>query len=166
LLDRLGHRIVQSSPSSGTVLNQLGEFGTVTITSLMDLAASTIAVVYTRRWQIGAFFMALKQAPALLARLILKFLQMKSSFGWCIPIWRPCSACGCSFPATCQRGLTTLWVGKPAAQTLEQLPLRPVLSSDHIGKTAIVDESDLSPDLFYAFRWGRSLRRNHNDIQS
>ena len=65
------------------------------------LAASTVAAIYKERWQIELFFKALKQTAkvksflgtsanavktqiwtALIAMLILKYLQMKSSFGW------------------------------------------------------------------------------------
>ena len=73
----------------------------VFFTNLLHLAASTVAAVYKDRWQIELFFKALKQTAkvksflgtsanavktqiwtALIAMLILKYLQMKSSFGW------------------------------------------------------------------------------------
>jgi hypothetical protein len=73
----------------------------VFFTNLIHLAASTIASIYKDRWQIELFFKALKQTlkvktflgtsanavktqiwTALIAMLILKYLQMKSSFGW------------------------------------------------------------------------------------
>ena len=73
----------------------------VFFTNLPRLAASTVAAIYKDRWQIELFFKALKQTAkvksflgasanavktqiwtALIAMLILKYLQMKSSFGW------------------------------------------------------------------------------------
>jgi hypothetical protein len=73
----------------------------VFFTNLLHLAASTIAAIYKDRWQVELFFKALKQTlkvktflgtsanavktqiwTALIAMLILKYLQMKSSFGW------------------------------------------------------------------------------------
>jgi hypothetical protein len=73
----------------------------VLLTSIMHLAGSTIGAIYKDRWQIELFFKALKQNlrvktfvgtsenavkiqlwTALIAILLLKLLQMKSSFGW------------------------------------------------------------------------------------
>ncbi len=73
----------------------------VFLTSHMGLAATTIAAVYKERWQIELFFRALKQSlrvktfvgtsanalktqlwTALIAMLLVKYLQLKSSFGW------------------------------------------------------------------------------------
>lgn len=73
----------------------------VFFTNLLHLAASTIAAIYKGRWQVELFFKALKQTlkvktflgtsanavktqiwTALIAMLILKYLQMKSTFGW------------------------------------------------------------------------------------
>jgi hypothetical protein len=73
----------------------------VFFSNLLHLAASTIAAIYKERWQIELFFKALKQTlkvktflgtsanavktqiwTALIAMLILKYLQMKASFGW------------------------------------------------------------------------------------
>jgi hypothetical protein len=73
----------------------------VFITNHIDLGASTIAAIYRDRWQIETFFKALKQnlkiktfvgtSPnavkiqiwtALIAMLILKFLQLRSKFHW------------------------------------------------------------------------------------
>ena len=67
----------------------------------MKLAASTIAAIYKDRWQIELFFKALKQNlkiktfvgtsanavkiqiwTALIAMLILRFLQLRSQFNW------------------------------------------------------------------------------------
>ena len=73
----------------------------VFVTNNMKLAAQTIARIYKERWQIELFFKALKQGmkiktfvgtsenavqiqiwTALIAMLILKFLQLKSTFNW------------------------------------------------------------------------------------
>ena len=71
------------------------------LTNNFILAASCIAAIYKDRWQIELFFKAIKQNlkvktflgtsenavksqlwTALTAMLLLKFLQLKSSFGW------------------------------------------------------------------------------------
>jgi hypothetical protein len=71
------------------------------VTNNLQLAARTIARIYKERWQIELFFKALKQGlkvktfvgttenavqiqiwTALIAMLILKYLQLKSTFGW------------------------------------------------------------------------------------
>lgn len=73
----------------------------VFVTNNLDLAASTIAKIYKERWEIELFFKALKQSlkvktfvgtsenavqtqiwTALIAMLLVKYLQMKSTFGW------------------------------------------------------------------------------------
>ena len=73
----------------------------VFVTNNLKLAARTIARIYKDRWQIELFFKALKQGlkvktfvgtsenavqiqiwTALIAMLILKWVQMKSTFGW------------------------------------------------------------------------------------
>lgn len=73
----------------------------VLLTNLMHLAARTVAAIYKERWQIELFFKALKQNlkvktfvgtsenavktqiwTALIAILLVKFLQLKSTFGW------------------------------------------------------------------------------------
>src|SRR5260370_10049150 len=73
----------------------------VFVTNNMKLAASTIAAIYKERWQIELFFKALKQGlkiktfvgttenavqtqiwTALIASLLVKYLQLKSPFGW------------------------------------------------------------------------------------
>jgi hypothetical protein len=73
----------------------------VFVTNHLTLAASTIAAIYKERWQIELFFKALKQSlkvktfvgtsenavqtqlwTALLAMLLVKYLQLKSTFGW------------------------------------------------------------------------------------
>jgi hypothetical protein len=71
------------------------------LTNNMNLAASTIANIYKDRWQIETFFKLLKQNlriksfvgtsanavwtqiwTALIAMLLIKFLQLKARFGW------------------------------------------------------------------------------------
>jgi hypothetical protein len=71
------------------------------LTNILHLAASTVGTIYKDRWQIELFFKALKQTlkiktfvgtsrsavkiqvwTALIAMLLLKFLQLKSTFGW------------------------------------------------------------------------------------
>ena len=73
----------------------------VFFTNLLHLAAATIAAIYKDRWAIELFFKALKSSlkvktflgtsanavktqiwTALIAMLILKYLQIKSTFGW------------------------------------------------------------------------------------
>ncbi len=73
----------------------------VFVTNNLKLAASTIAAIYKERWQIELFFKALKQSlkvktfvgtrenavqtqiwTALIAMLLIKYLQLKSTFGW------------------------------------------------------------------------------------
>jgi IS4 transposase len=73
----------------------------VFVTNNLKLAARTIARIYKDRWQVELFFKALKQGlklktfvgtsenavqiqiwAALIAMLILKWLQMKSTFAW------------------------------------------------------------------------------------
>jgi hypothetical protein len=73
----------------------------VFFSNLLHLAASTIASIYKDRWQVELFFKALKQTlkiktfvgtsanavrtqvwTALIAMLVLKYLQMKSKFSW------------------------------------------------------------------------------------
>jgi IS4 transposase len=73
----------------------------VFLTNHLDFAASTIAAIYKDRWQIESFFKSMKQLlrvktfvgtsanalkiqmwTALIAMLILKFLQWRAQFGW------------------------------------------------------------------------------------
>lgn len=73
----------------------------VFFTNQLTLAASTIAAIYKDRWQVELFFKALKQSlriktfvgtsanavmiqiwTALIAMLVVKYLQLRSSFGW------------------------------------------------------------------------------------
>lgn len=73
----------------------------VFVTNHLKLAASTIAAIYKERWQIELFFKALKQSlkiktfvgtsanavqtqiwTALIAILVIKYLQLRSTFGW------------------------------------------------------------------------------------
>lgn len=73
----------------------------VLLTNILDLAATTVARLYKERWQIELFFKALKQNfrvktfvgtsanavktqlwTALIAILLLKILQLRSTWGW------------------------------------------------------------------------------------
>ena len=73
----------------------------VFLTNQLKLAAATIAAVYQDRWQIEQFFRALKQSlriktfvgtsanavlvqiwTALIAMLLVRYLQLRSTFGW------------------------------------------------------------------------------------
>ena len=73
----------------------------VFLTNHLGLGASTIAAIYKDRWQIELFFKAIKQNlkiktfigtsanavktqiwTALIAMLLLRYLQMSSQFGW------------------------------------------------------------------------------------
>ena len=73
----------------------------VFLTNHLTLAAATVAEVYQQRWQIELFFKALKQSlriktfvgtsanalktqiwAALIAMLLIKYLQLKATFGW------------------------------------------------------------------------------------
>jgi hypothetical protein len=86
-------RIEVQDPDTGEIL--------VFLTNNFDLGASTIAAIYKDRWEIEIFFKHLKQnlkiktfvgtSPnavkiqiwtALIAMLILKFLQLRSKFSW------------------------------------------------------------------------------------
>jgi len=77
------------------------ELEIVLITNIIHLAAGTVAGIYKERWQIELFFKALKQNlkvktfvgtssnavriqiwTALIAMLLVKFMQLKSSFAW------------------------------------------------------------------------------------
>ncbi|PYT27136.1 MAG: IS4 family transposase [Acidobacteria bacterium] len=73
----------------------------VFLTNLLEFGATTIAAIYKDRWQVELFFKALKQTlkvktfvgtsanavktqvwTALIAMLVLKYLQLKSKFSW------------------------------------------------------------------------------------
>jgi len=73
----------------------------VLVTNHLEFGATTIADIYRERWQIEVFFRCLKQNlriksfvgtsanalkiqiwTALIAILVLKYLQLRSSFGW------------------------------------------------------------------------------------
>ena len=71
------------------------------LSNLLAFGATTIAAIYKDRWQVELFFKALKQTlkiktfvgtsanalkvqvwTALIAMLVLKYLQLRSRFGW------------------------------------------------------------------------------------
>jgi hypothetical protein len=73
----------------------------VFVTNHLELAAATVAAIYKERWQVELFFRALKQSlrvktfvgtssnalktqlwTALIAMLLVKYLQLRSTFGW------------------------------------------------------------------------------------
>ena len=83
------------------VWDPMGQREIVLLTNNMKLAAGTIAAIYKQRWQIELFFKAIKQNlkiktfvgtsanavhiqiwTALIAILLLKYLQMRSRLGW------------------------------------------------------------------------------------
>lgn len=85
------------------VWDEAGQRELVFLTNHLDFAASTIAAIYKERWQIELFFKSLKQLckiktfvgtspnavktqvwTALIAMLLLRFLQLKSSFAWAL----------------------------------------------------------------------------------
>jgi hypothetical protein len=84
-----------------TIWDQTQQRAFTFLTNLMHLAASTIAAIYKERWQIELLFKALKQRlriktfvgtsenavqiqiwTALIAMLLLKFLQLKATWTW------------------------------------------------------------------------------------
>ena len=86
-----------------TVWDERNQCEVQLLTNQMEFAANTIAAIYRERWQIELFFKALKQNlkiktfvgtsanavriqiwTALIAILLLKILQFKSSFGWAL----------------------------------------------------------------------------------
>lgn len=121
----------------------------VLLTNLLDLSAATIAAIYKERWQIELFFKALKQNlriktfvgtsanavhiqiwTALIAILLLKFLQFKARCAWALAHlvallrWNLFS----------YRDLWT-WLEKPMT-TPPRLPPEDQLSLDLDGRTA------------------------------
>ena len=115
----------------------------VFFTNLLHLAASTIAAIYKERWQIELFFKALKQTlkvktflgtsanavktqvwTALIAILVLKYLQMKSSFGWSLSNLAALVRQQLFIFRDLWAWLNDPWEGPPAARQLcEQLPM-------------------------------------------
>jgi hypothetical protein len=115
----------------------------VFFTNLLHLAASTVAAIYKDRWQIELFFKALKQTAkvksflgtsanavktqiwtALIAMLILKYLQMKSSFGWSLSNLAALLRQQLFIFRDLWAWLNTPLEGPPAARELcEQLPM-------------------------------------------
>ena len=116
----------------------------VFFTNHLQLAASTIAAIYKERWQVELFFKALKQSlriktfvgtsanavmiqiwTALIAMLVVKYLQLRSSFGWSLS----------NLIALLRHQLfvyrdLTAWLNAPfqpppELQVIEQLPLVP-----------------------------------------
>ena len=114
----------------------------VFFTNLLHLAASTVAAIYKERWQIELFFKALKQNlkvksflgtsanavktqiwTALIAMLILKYLQMKSSFGWSLSNLAALVRQQLSMIRDLWAWLNNPMEGPPARQPAEQLSM-------------------------------------------
>ena len=115
----------------------------VFFTNLLHLAASTIAAIYKERWQVELFFKALKQTlkvktflgtsanavktqiwTALIAILILKYLQLKSTFGWSLSNLAALLRQQLFIFRDMWAWLNAPWEGPPAARQLgEQLPI-------------------------------------------
>ena len=115
----------------------------VFFTSLLHLAASTIAAIYKDRWQVELFFKALKQTlkvktflgtsanavktqiwTALIAMLILRYLQMKSTFGWSLSNLAALLRQQLFIFRDLWAWLNAPWEGPPAARQLgEQLAM-------------------------------------------
>jgi len=115
----------------------------VFFTNLLHLAASTIAAIYKERWQVELFFKALKQTlkvktflgtsanavktqiwTALIAMLILKYLQLKSTFGWSLSNLAALLRQQLFIFRDLWAWLNAPWEGPPAARQLgEQLPI-------------------------------------------
>jgi hypothetical protein len=93
------------------------------LTNHLRFGATTIARIYKERWQIELFFKSLKQLlrvrtfvgtsanalktqmwTALIAILLLKYLQLRSSFGGHYPVWWRWCASSCSSTGTCCPG--------------------------------------------------------------
>ena len=85
------------------VFDEVNQREVVLLTNHRQFAASTIADIYRERWQIELFFKALKQSckiktfvgtspnavktqvwTALIAMLLLRYLQLKARFGWAL----------------------------------------------------------------------------------
>jgi diacylglycerol kinase len=92
-------------------------------TNHLKLAASTIAAIYRDRWQIELFFKAIKQSlriktfigtsenavqtqiwTALIAMLLVRYLQLRAPGHGVCRIWSRCCASSCSFIAICGPG--------------------------------------------------------------
>jgi hypothetical protein len=111
------------------------------LTNNFKLDAETIAAIYKDRWQIELFFKAIKQNlkvktflgtsenavksqlwTALLAMLLLKFMQLKSSFGWSLS----------NLAALLRINLLTYrslweWINKPFSTAVLEPPEQPTL---------------------------------------
>ncbi|MFP4107410.1 MAG: transposase [Phycisphaerae bacterium] len=96
----IGSNAIRSQKLFGNLLDDNAR-SIVLVTNHLGFAASTIGRIYKQRWQIELFFKALKQNlkvktfvgtsanavkvqiwTALIAMLLLKLMQLRSSFGW------------------------------------------------------------------------------------
>ena len=116
----------------------------VFFTSHMESAAATIAAAYKERWQIELFFRALKQSlrvktfvgtsakalktqlwTALIAILLVKYLQLKSHLVGPYPTSWHCYASNCLSTAICGPGSDDPFQPPPTPEALpEQLALQ------------------------------------------
>jgi IS4 transposase len=121
----------------------------VLLTNHLKFGANTIAAIYKDRWQIELFFKALKQNPkvktfvgttqnalyiqiwtALIAMLLIRYLQLKSRFGWAL----------CNLIAFLRWNLFTNrdlweWIDNPfEILPIKRQPVRYVLSLPGLGK--------------------------------
>jgi len=99
----------------------------VFLTNHLELAAATVAAIYKERWQIELFFRALKQSlrvktfvgtsanalktqlwTALIAMLVVKYLQLRSTFGWSLSNLVALLRSNCLFTVICGHGSTIL----------------------------------------------------------
>jgi len=97
----------------------------VFLSNLLGFGATTIAAIYKDRWQVELFFKALKQTlkiktfvgtsanavrtrvwTALITMLVLKYLQLKSTFSWSLSTLARCCGNNCSSIAICTCGWT------------------------------------------------------------
>ena len=125
----------------------------VFLTNHLTLAAATVAEVYKQRWQIELFFKALKQNlrlktfvgtsanalktqvwAALIAMLLIKYLQLKASFGWSLSnlvallrqqLFKSTGTCGCGSiipfkPRSCQTPRPSNWRWSGSSWTATQ----------------------------------------------
>jgi len=103
-----GYRAIEDCPHilrRIVVWDAVNQKELVLLTNHLGFAASTISAIYKDRWQIELFFKAIKQNlkiktfvgtsenalyiqiwTALIAMLLIKFLQLKSKFGWSLSI--------------------------------------------------------------------------------
>ena len=109
------------------ILDKEKEETIVFLSNLLAFGATTIAAIYKDRWEVELFFKSLKQLckiktfvgtsanavktqvwTALIAMLVLKYLQLKSTFPGRYRRWRRCCGSNSSSIAICGCGWTIL----------------------------------------------------------